>query len=462
MSKLIFERRKENQSNNNNNNLNLNKNLLDKSNDKDSSSFIDKSNISESVFNVREEYNTSLKDINEYKKEIDRIFLEKKAKLDSVFEFDSEENNNENMEQKYEEELEEEIKKEKIRLENEYEKKKKNLEIEYKNKTEKEKERIKKEIEGEYDTVAKIEKSKNDEIIGELNDDIEKLEKELEKLREENKNAMNANNSLNMAEEIKKYEKKCEEELKEYQEQLDEKLEKKRKEINEIYEKKKFDFEKNLQIEQEKNREKELKEKMGIEENIIQNKKNMISKSNEAKLEHFKNNLISEYNKNTEKEKKEILLSFQKEINQVKENFEKTKNFYEQQKLLFQTEQSAINASSFLDKMKHVIENKSNVFKNLMEQNYFILKKKLKECDDLKELDNFSNKDAITKKISGLLNMIFYSNIYETLHQDMINEKDLLEKYLDDLIEKCEAVIATLNTDKKIQLGKCICDPNFN
>ena len=44
----------------------------------------------------------------------------------------------------------------------------------------------------------------------------------------------------------------------------------------------------------------------------------------------------------------------------------------------------------------------------------------------------------------------------------MINEKDLLEKYLDDLIEKCEAVIATLNTDKKIQLGKCICDPNFN
>ena len=101
---------------------------------------------------------------------------------------------------------------------------------------------------------------------------------------------------------------------------------------------------------------------------------------------------MKESKENTEKEKKDILLSFQKEINQVKENFEKTKNFYEQQKLLFQTEQSAINASSFLDKMKHVIENKSNVFKNLMEQNYFILKKKLKECDDLKELDNFSNK----------------------------------------------------------------------
>ena len=457
MSKLIFERRKENQSNNNKHNLHNKSN----DNDKDSSSFIDKSNITESVFNIKEEYNTNEKDLNEYKKEIDRLFLEKKTKLDSVFQFDTEENN-QDMELKYEEELEEEIKKEKTRMENEYEKKKKKLEEEYKEKTDKEKERIKKEIEGDHETYNRIEKSKNDEIINELNEEINKLEKELNKLKEENKNAMNANNNLNMNEEIKKYEKKCEEELKEYQELLDEKLEKKKKEINEIYEKKKNEFEKNLQIEQDKNREKELKEKMSIEENMLQNKKNMISKSNEAKLEHYKNNLISEYNKNTEKEKKDILLSFQKEINLVKENFEKTKNFYEQQKLLFQTEQSAINASSFLDKMKHVIENKSNVFKNLMEQNYFILRKKLKECDDLKELDNFSNKDAITRKISGLLNMIFYSNIYETLYQDMLNEKDLLGKYLDDLIEKCEGVIATLNTDKKIQLGMCICDPNFN
>ena len=44
----------------------------------------------------------------------------------------------------------------------------------------------------------------------------------------------------------------------------------------------------------------------------------------------------------------------------------------------------------------------------------------------------------------------------------MINEKDLLGKYLDDLIEKCESVIETLNRDKKIQLGMFICDSNFN
>ena len=297
------------------------------------------------------------------------------------------------------------------------------------------------------------EDASKDEKIKQLQEQINKLLKEIElkqKLKEEKE------------EEIKKYEKKCEDELKEYQEELDGKFEKKKLELNQIYEKKKSDYEKSLLLEQEKNKEKEMKEKAANEENIIQSKKNMLNKTNEAKLEHYKNNLMNEYYKNTEKEKKEILLSFQKEINQVKENFEQTKNFYEQQKLLFQAEQSAINASSFLDKMKHVIENKSNVFKNLMEQNYFILKKKLKECDEIKELDNFSNKEIVIQKISGLLNMIFYSNIYETLYKDMINEKDLLGQYLDDLIEKCESVISTLNTDKKIQLGMCICDPNFN
>ena len=76
-----------------------------------------------------------------------------------------------------------------------------------------------------------------------------------------------------------------------------------------------------------------------------------------------------------------------KEISADKTNSEILKNNINKHELYI-TEQSAINASSFLDKMKHVIENKSNVFKNLMEQNYFILKKKLKECDDLKCICN--------------------------------------------------------------------------
>ena len=458
MSKLIFERRKENQTNNRLSDLNQS------DDDKDNSSFINKSNISEGVFNIKEEYNTNLKDIDEYKKEIDRIFLEKKEKLDGVFKFDGgdTENIEDILNQKYEEELDKEIKKEKSKMEEDYEKKKKKLEEQYKEKTEASKAKIKKEIEKDYENSSKKENSKNEEIISELNQDIIKLQKELEKLKEENESTINSNNNFNMNDEIKKYEKKCEEELKEYQDELDVKLEKKKKEINELYEKKKNDYEKSLILENEKNKEKEMKEKIASEENLIQNKKNMFNKSNEAKLEHYKNTLMNEYYKNIEKEKKEILASFQKDIAQVKENFEKTKNFYEQQKLLFQAEQSAINSASFLDKMKHVIENKNNVFKNLMEQNYFILKKKLKECDEIKELDNFSNKEAVIQKISGLLNMIFYSNIYETLYKDMVNEKDLLGKYLDDLIEKCESVIATLNTDKKIQLGMCICGPNFN
>ena len=289
------------------------------------------------------------------------------------------------------------------------------------------------------------------------------MERELEKLKEEENNiASNENEDININDEIKKYEMKCNKELKEYENDLDYKLEAKKNELNEIYEKKKLDFEKKLLEEQEKKKEKELKEKMLNEDNLLQTKKNMLNKQNEAKLEHYKTLLMNEYSKNTEKQKNEILSSFQNDINVVKSNFEVTKNFYEQQKIIYQTEQSAINASSFLDKMKHIIENKNNVFKNLLEQNYFILKKKMREFEENKELENLPNKDTIMQKISGLLNMIFFSNIYETLYNDMVNEKDMLGKFLDDLIQKCEALIATLNSDKKIQLRMCVCEPNFN
>jgi hypothetical protein len=38
----------------------------------------------------------------------------------------------------------------------------------------------------------------------------------------------------------------------------------------------------------------------------------------------------------------------------------------------------------------------------------------------------------------------------------------MIGKYLDDLIKKCENIIATFNSDKKIQLGIYLCNPNFN
>ena len=57
--------------------------------------------------------------------------------------------------------------------------------------------------------------------------------------------------------------------------------------------------------------------------------------------------------------------------------------------------------------------------------------------------------------------MIFFVNIYETLYNDIINEKDLLGKYLDDLIQKCDALISSLNSDKKIHLSNLISKHNF-
>lgn len=208
-------------------------------------------------------------------------------------------------------------------------------------------------------------------------------------------------------------------------------------------------------------KEKELKEKKLNEENRLRSQKNMLNQQNQARLELYKSTLIQEYNEKLKKQKDEILKSLQSDLNTVKSNFENTKNFYEQQKIIFQAEQSATNATSFLEKMKYIIDNKSDVFKNLLEQNYLILKKKMKECEEMKELDNLSNKDIIMQKISGLINMIFFINIYETLYNDMVSEKNLLGKYLDELIQKCDSLISTLNSEKKIQLSNLVSKPNF-
>ena len=201
---------------------------------------------------------------------------------------------------------------------------------------------------------------------------------------------------------------------------------------------------------------------MASSEALLQNKKNMLNIANESKLEHYKNSLMNELYKDMEKEKKEIVNNFQNEITIVKNNFENLKNFYVQHKLIFQAEQSVTNGSSFIDKMQNVIENKNAVFKSLLEQNYFILKKKIKEIENLKEIEPFSNKDNLIDKIQEILNMIFYANIYETLYNDLNSEKDVMNKYLDDLIKKCEMIIATFNSEKKIQLGMYLCNPNFN
>ena len=77
-------------------------------------------------------------------------------------------------------------------------KRKKKLEEQYKEKTEASKAKIKKEIEEEYESISKKENSKNDEIIADLNSDIDKLQKELDKLKEENESTLNTNNNFNI------------------------------------------------------------------------------------------------------------------------------------------------------------------------------------------------------------------------------------------------------------------------
>ena len=75
--------------------------------------------------------------------------------------------------------------------------------------------------------------------------------------------------------------------------------------------------------------------------------------------------------------------------------------------------------------------------------------------------DIVDNSIQLEQKISGLINMIFFINIYETLYNDMVSEKNLLGKYLDELIQKCDSLISTLNSEKKIQLSNLVSKPNF-
>ena len=132
---------------------------------------------------------------------------------------------------------------------------------------------------------------------------------------------------------------------------------------------------------------------------------------------------MSEYSRKTEQEKNEIINKLNQDVKLVQTNYDQSKNFYEQQKLIAQSEQSITLASSFLEKMKNILENKNNVFKSLLDQNYFILKKKLKECENIKEIETFSNRDVILKKISELLNMVFYADIYQSLINDINVDK---------------------------------------
>ena len=145
MSKLIFERR--NQKKNEN-----------KSNNSDESDIQNKSNVTTNNFNVGEEIENG--DLEEYKREIDRILEEKKKKLESVFTFNKP-NFEEKIKQKFEKELEEKISQEKEKFSKQFEIDKKKEEEKYKEKLEQQKQKAKEEIEKKYNSENHKAKSEN-------------------------------------------------------------------------------------------------------------------------------------------------------------------------------------------------------------------------------------------------------------------------------------------------------------
>lgn len=426
----------------------------DNKNDDDQDSFVgsfDGNNITTNSFHIAPE---DYSDLEQYKIEIDKILSEKKEKLNKAYTFKKESAENK-IKEEYDAKYKEDIEKEKEKLNQQLEKSSQTLEENYKRKTEEEKKKIDKQY--------KLEASKEKQgKIAEFNKKQEEMNKEIKALQLEYENLQREANYKEDEEEyereLKEIENQYRDEIVRYQSELDEKKVKKERELEEEYNRKKNEFESSMM----QSMSNQFQQQQSNQDAVLQNKKNMLTKAQEAKLEHYKNSLINDYYRATEKEKNEILSNFEKEVNVVKENYEQMRNFYNQQKEIFRTEQSVITANAFLDKMKNIIDNKTTVFKSLLEQNHFMLKKKLKECENIKELASFSNKEVILNKISELLTMLFYSNIYEALYQDLNSEREMLSNHLEDLIRQCEGIIATFNSDKKIQLGMYLCNPNFN
>ena len=107
---------------------------------------------------------------------------------------------------------------------------------------------------------------------------------------------------------------------------------------------------------QEKQKQEDYKSNIQAQDTFIQNKKNMLTRKHEAKLESYKNTLMNEYSRKTEQEKNDIINKLNQDVKLVQNNYDQSKNFYEQQKLIAQSEQSITLASSFLEKMKNILE----------------------------------------------------------------------------------------------------------
>lgn len=393
-------------------------------------------------------------DIEEYKREVDRNMEEKKSKLRDVFTFNKKIKENE-IKEKFETRFQEIMREEQKRLEEIKIKKKEEMTELYKLKLEETKKKIKKDF-IKNQTIKQEEiskKSKTQEIImNELQNEITNLRLKLNNLNSKETYTEKYDS------EVKKLELNYESKLKNYQSNLENNFNDERKKIQNSYYNKKSDYQNSL-----KKSIYEIADKNSSSpDNILKEKKNIILKSHQQKLNYYQETILTHFETSSEKEKEDSIKSLNLVLNNLKENYDNLKEFYDEQKLLFNTEINIISTSNLINKLRNIFENKNSIFKNLLEQNYFTLKKKVRECENTKELMNFTNRDIIISKITEFLTMIFYENIYEYLYNDVESDKEVIVSCLDDLIRKSEQIISNLDFEKKVQLNMLICNPNFN
>lgn len=392
-------------------------------------------------------------DFEEYKKKIDKTMEEKKQNLQEMFEFNKvvkEADIKEKFEKRYQEIME----KEKSRLEEVKKKRREELENSYKIRIDEYKTKIKTQVEINIE-------ERNKKLKSELNKNLQNVEDEVDKLKIR-LNEISSNDDTDYTKkyekEVKKIENNFESSLKNHQANLELSLNEKRAKVRSFFGNKKLEYENNLK----KTIYNENEKNSISPENILKEKKQILLKTHEQRVESYKESLISHFMSKLESEKEEAMRIFTLVLNNLKNNYDFLKEFYNEQKLLFSTELNIISTSNLINKIRNIYDNKNSVFKNLLDQNYFSMRKKLREMENLKELSSFTNKENVINKISELLTMLFYEHIYEYLHLDIASDNEIIISCLDEIINKCEKIISGMDCDKKIQLNMLICNPNFN
>jgi len=97
--------------------------------------------------------------------------------------------------------------------------------------------------------------------------------------------------------------------------------------------------------------ETKLKKSLGNNENpsdgnTLREKKNLIYANHEKRIENYKETLLNHFIAQSEDEKEKTNESYKKIFQKLKENYDNIKNYYETQKLIFNTEQQLNSSSS--------------------------------------------------------------------------------------------------------------------